>query len=563
MNGWVLPDEVLREAPTYTPRLHELADLELLLSDAYTPLTGFVGRADLISLRRNGRLADGTPWPVPVTLEVPWTLVTHLDVANPMRRVLVLTDFEGAPMAALDTVEVFPTRAGFAGVSGRVRRIGDGGHGPFRRLRRTPAEVRGSLPAGRVLGVIADQPLHRPQLAQIARATRTLAAHLLVLVPVGGAGPDGLAPEALVRCILAARDRMPSVTIVALPLASHGDDIRDAMLRTRVAAAYGVTHLLASSNSMLSGGGLRVLVPRELAYDGRDGQWRSLDDIPPRHRRLPLTDAEISDHLDRGTALPEWHTPPAVARELARARSPRRQRGLVVFFTGLSGAGKSTVARGLAETLLETGERSVTLLDGDVVRRHLSAGLGFSAQDRDANVRRIGWVAAEVARHGGLAVCCPIAPYHAARAAAREFARTAGAGFVLVYVSTPLAECERRDRKGLYAKARAGQLSGMTGVDDPYEVPADADLVLDTSSTSPGEAVTAVLRHLDPALFPQDRVLIDAHARVEIPLLGVQHVGEHRPVGLGLPRDDDVIGFYAQPTGSSLGVQENCARDRW
>jgi sulfate adenylyltransferase len=239
-----------------------------------------------------------------------------------------------------------------------------------------------------------------------------------------------------------------------------------------------------------------VLVPRELAYDSRDGQWRSRDDVPPSHRRLPLRQAEINDLLDRGAPLPEWHTPPAVARELSRERPPRRQRGLVVFFTGLSGSGKSTVARGVVEALLETGERSVTLLDGDVVRRHLSAGLTFSAKDRDLNVRRIGWVAAEVAKHGGMAVCCPIAPYDAARQAARQYARAAGAGFVLIWVSTPLEECERRDRKGLYAKARAGQITGMTGIDDPYETPGDANLVIDTSRLSVDEAVATVLRDL-------------------------------------------------------------------
>jgi sulfate adenylyltransferase len=495
-NGWVLPEEVLRDAPTYTPRPHELADLELIMSGAYAPLTGFLHRADLTSLARRGRLADGTSWPVPVTLEVPPSVVDQLDISNPLRRVLVLADAEGAPVAAVDVTESWPTRDGMVGVGGRVRRIGDGGHGAFRRLRRHPAEIRELLPPGRVLGVFIDQPLHRPQLAQLAHAARTLAGHLLVLIPVGAPSADGLSAEALVRCVLAARDRMPPATIIAVPLAAHGDEIRDALLRARVAGAYGVTHLLATGASMLSGGGPRVLVPRELAYDSRDGQWRSRDDIPPRHRRLPLHPAEISDLLDRGAPLPEWHTPPAVARELIRSRPPRRQRGLVVFFTGLSGSGKSTIARGVTEALLESGERGVTLLDGDVVRRHLSAGLGFSARDRDANVRRIGWVAAEVARHGGLAVCCPIAPYDAARQAARDFARSTGAGFVLVWVATPLAECERRDRKGLYAKARAGQLTGMTGIDDPYETPGDADLVLDTSHLTPSEAIGLVLRHL-------------------------------------------------------------------
>jgi sulfate adenylyltransferase len=495
-NGWVLPEDVLRDAPTYTPRPHELADLELIMSGAYAPLTGFLGRADLASLARTGRLADGTSWPVPVTLDVPPSVVDQLDINNPLRRVLVLADAEGAPVAAVDVTDSWPTRDGTAGIAGRVRRIGDGIHGPFRKLRRSPAEVRDLLPSGRVLGVFVDRPLHRPQLAQLAHAARTLAGHLLVLVPVGAPAADGLSAESLVRCVLAARDRMPPAAIVAVPLAAHGDEIRDALLRARVAGAYGVTHLLATGGSMMSGGGPRVLVPRELAYDSRDGQWRSRDDIPPRHRRLPLSPPEIEDLLDRGAPLPEWHTPPAVARELARSRPPRRRRGLVVFFTGLSGSGKSTVARGVVEALLETGERSVTLLDGDVVRRHLSAGLGFSAKDRDTNVRRIGWVAAEVARHGGLAVCCPIAPYDSARQAAREFARVAGAGFVLVWVATPLAECERRDRKGLYAKARAGQITGMTGIDDPYETPGDAELVIDTSQLQVTEAITTVLRHL-------------------------------------------------------------------
>jgi sulfate adenylyltransferase len=504
MNGWVLPDEVLRDAPTYTPRPYELADLELLLSGAYTPLTGFLTRADLTSQSRRGLLADGTPWPVRVTLEVPGGLVDGLELDNPLHRALILTDAEGAPVAAIDITDAWPARDGMSGVGGSVRRVGDGGHGPFQRLRRTPAEVKSLLPPGRVLGIVTDRPLHRPQLAQIAHAARTLAAHLLVLVPISEPGPDGLPPEALVRCIFAARDRMPPATLVGVPLVKRGDEIRDALVRARVAAAYGVTHLL-STGAMLSGGGPRVLVPRELAYDSRDGQWRWRDDIPPRNRRLELGQEEIDDLLDRGFPLPEWHTPPAVARELVRVRPPRRHRGLVVFLTGLSGSGKSTIARGVADELRESGDRTVTLLDGDVVRRELSAGLGFSKTDRDLNIRRIGWVAAEVARHRGVALCCPIAPYESARTAARSMATAAGAGFVLVYVATPLSVCEQRDRKGLYAKARAGQITGMTGVDDPYEEPTNADLVVDTTELSVDEAVTAVITYLTESGWVESR----------------------------------------------------------
>jgi sulfate adenylyltransferase len=495
LNGSVLPEDVLRDAPSYTPRPHELADLELLLAGAYAPLAGFLGRADLTALARRGTLADGTPWPVAVTLEIPQEMAEGLDLNDPLRRTVVLTDPEGAPVAAIEATDAWPTTDGRSAVGGPVTGMGEASQGPFQRLRRTPEEVRALLPPGRVLGVIADRPLHRPQLAQIAHAARTLAAHLLLLIPVTGPGPDGLPPEALVRTVFAARDRMPPATIVAVPLLPRSDEMRDALLRARVAAAYGVTHVL-STGDMLSGGGLRVLVPRELAYDNRDGQWRWRDDIPERFRRLAMSPAEIDDLLDRGFPLPEWHTPPAVAKELARARPPRRQRGLVVFFTGYSGSGKSTIARGLADTMRETGDRTITLLDGDVVRRELSAGLGFSKADRDRNVRRIGWVAAEVARHRGMAVACPIAPYAQARAAARTMAGEAGAGFVLVHVATPLEVCEQRDRKGLYARARAGQLRGMTGVDDPYEEPTDAELVVDTTAMSVPAAVETVLAYL-------------------------------------------------------------------
>jgi sulfate adenylyltransferase len=505
MTGWALPDEVLREAPAHAPRPRELADLELLLSGALAPLSGLPTRADLAAIARTGRLADGTAWPVPLRLDVPAALVAGLDLSNPFKRVLMLTDPEGTPFAAMDVVDAWPTGEQAVGVGGSVRRVEGPTHGTFRDLRLPPEEVRSMLPPGsRVLGVFADRPLHRPQLAQIAYAARTIAGHVLVLIPVGEPGPDGLPAEALVRTVFAARDRMPPATVVAVPLIrrrsdparqSPADDIADALLRSRVAENFGATHLLASGGQ-LSGGGPRALLPRELAYDGRDGQWRGADDIPPRHRRAALSATEINNLLDRGVTLPEWHTPPAVATQLARARPRRSARGLVVLLTGLRGSGKSTLAQGIADELTETGERTVTLIDADVARRFLTAGLGGADADRAEALRRISYVAAEAARHGGLVLCCTVAPHAASRANARQLATAAGAGFTLVHVSTPREVCEERDPRGRAARALATQLVDDTADDGVYEVPTDADIVVDNSMLSVDEAVKIVLDHL-------------------------------------------------------------------
>jgi sulfate adenylyltransferase len=238
-----------------------------------------------------------------------------------------------------------------------------------------------------------------------------------------------------------------------------------------------------------------VINAGEWAYDPRSEVWRPLALIEPGAERGELTDSELGALLDSGAEVPAWFAPPSVARELRRARPPRAERGLAIFFTGLSGSGKSTIARGLAEALTERGDRTVSLLDGDRVRQLLSAGLTFSRADRDLNIARIGYVAAEVARHGGIAICAPIAPYAQARAVARKLVTEVG-DFLLIYVSTPVEVCEARDRKGLYAKARAGLIKGFTGVSDPYEEPRDADLVLDTSAMTRDDAVSAVLKLL-------------------------------------------------------------------
>jgi len=220
--------------------------------------------------------------------------------------------------------------------------------------------------------------------------------------------------------------------------------------------------------------------------------WRPLALIEAGAERGDLSPGELGDLLDAGAQVPAWFTPPAVARELRRARPPRAERGFVLFLTGLSGSGKSTIARDLRDALAERGDRKVSLLDGDLVRQVLSAGLTFSRADRDLNIVRIGFVAAEIARHGGIAICAPIAPYAEARARVREMVSEVG-DFLLIHVATPLEVCEARDRKGLYARARAGLIDQFTGISDPYEEPTDADLTIDTSTMTRGQATSAVL----------------------------------------------------------------------
>ena len=362
-----------------------------------------------------------------------------------------------------------------------------------------------------MLAYATRRSLNRRHIGQLRHYAGQLNARLLILPLVCGPAEIVTRPEALVRAVLAARQHLPAGTLVVRAARASrrrracGRDLRAEGI---VAAAYGATHLLADSSDVtgepagtrngtltLPGVPIPVISAGEWAYDPRSEVWRPLALIEPGAEQGELTASELGALLDSGAEVPAWLAPPSVARELRRARPPRAERGLAIFFTGLSGSGKSTIARGLAEALTERGDRTVSLLDGDHVRRLLSAGLTFSRADRDLNIARIGYVAAEVARHGGIAICAPIAPYAQARAAARRMVTEVG-DFLLVYVSTPVDVCAARDRKGLYAKARAGLITGFTGVSDPYEEPRDADLVLDTSAMTRQEAVDAVLKLL-------------------------------------------------------------------
>ena len=504
MTAAILPAD-LASWPAWAPDDAQLGLLELLTAGVLAPLTGYLSSADLAAVRARGQLADGTPWPVPVTLTVPGQAVPA-EASH-----LVLQDQEGSPLAAVAITERWAADADGAMVhlAGPVTVLRAPEHGPFRALRAAPDEVRGTLGPGPVLAYATRRPLGQRHIGQLRHLASQLRARILLLPLIAGPAEVVGRPEALVRAVRAAAAQLPAATLlVPVPLPPQGDPAAQQAAQAVVAAAYGATHLLTDAGGAgvsrdrsggrwidFAGGGIELLAPGEWAYDPAAEVWRPLGLIEAGLERGELSDGELAALLDSGAEVPSWLMPAGVTAELRRARPPRSARGLVVFCTGLSGSGKSTLAKDLRDALLERGDRTVSLLDGDLVRRMLSAGLTFSREDRDLNVTRIGFVAAEVARHGGIAICAPIAPYAGARAAVRRMVAATG-DFVLVHVSTPLEVCEARDRKGLYAQARAGIIGSFTGISDPYEEPDDADLAIDTSVMSRTEAVAAVLDYL-------------------------------------------------------------------
>jgi sulfate adenylyltransferase len=357
---------------------------------------------------------------------------------------LELTDPEGVPLATFAAAPGGPAdEATGATVHGDVSALAHPQFGAFRRYHRPPGEVREKHAGTPLVAVPVSEPLTLDAIESITATAKAGQAVPLLLTLVGAGSPRGVSAPALVRATLAGAEQIPGAEVVAVAAARRDSAEEEARFRERVALAYG-------------------------------------DEV---------------FHLPTGSGL----LPVAVQQVVDRDRPPRERRGLVVFFTGFSGSGKSTLARALHDVLLERGDRTVTSLDGDVVRRHLSAGLGFSREDRETNIRRIGWVAAEVSRHGGVAICSPIAPFDSTRQEVRAMVEAAGGGFVLVHVDTPIEECERRDRKGLYAKARAGEIPDFTGISSPYEVPADATVTVDTTGRSIEDALGDVLGALRTA----------------------------------------------------------------
>jgi sulfate adenylyltransferase len=507
----------------------QLAEIELLLSGALAPLEGYLDGATHDLVLRSGALADGSACPWPLALDV------GEDFAAETRsgETIALRDPEGLLVALLDVSDVFrPSperleRALFAGppllgaepdagrdwlygerpfrLGGRLRGIEPVYHYDFASLRLPPDELRQRIARRgwrRVLAVLTRRPLGPGELALVERRARELEADVLLLAEAGMAEAGSLRYYARMRALEAALPRFgeqaAEAAIVSLPRPLGS--ARERTLRQLVARNHGATHVLllddlpdAPTEAVPEGvtavpGGRMVHVPER-------GLYCLEDECEAGDAAQPCDIGALVDRMVAGERIPEWLGWPEVVDALRRAWPPRASQGFTLFLTGLSGSGKSTIARALLGRLMEEGSRRVTLLDGDIVRKNLSSELGFSREHRDLNIRRIGFVAAEITKNGGVAICAPIAPYATTRRAVRDAVERVG-GFVEIHVATPLEVCEARDRKGLYAKARAGVIKEFTGISDPYEAPGAPELRIDTAELSPDEAAQRILLKL-------------------------------------------------------------------
>jgi sulfate adenylyltransferase len=517
-------------------------DLELLATGAFSPLSRFLGSADYDRVLSEMRLADGTLWPMPITLSVDGDapVELHRDVAlrsakNDLLAVLTVEEIypwdreEAAARIAGTTDRKHPLVAemeqwGKFHVSGPLRVLAVPSPADFRELRRTPAEVRAALDAlGRdhVVAFQTRNPMHRAHEELTRRAIDAVDGALLLHPVVGLTKPGDVDHYTRVRTYKALTERYfprDRVLLSLLPLAMRMAGPREALWHALIRRNYGASHFIVGRDHASPGSdstgkpfygpydaqelvamhrdeiGVAMVPFHELVYVVDGDRYEEASRVPPDADTRSISGTQVRDnYLAAGVPLPPWFTRPEVAAILAESHPPRHRQGVCVWFTGFSGAGKSTTAELLVALLLEHGRQS-TLLDGDIVRTHLSKGLGFSKEDRDANVLRIGFVAAEVVRHGGVAVCAAVSPYRAARDGVRALAGSDR--FIEVFVDTPLDVCESRDVKGMYAQARRGTLKGFTGIDDPYEAPLAPELVLDTTSATAEENARAIIELL-------------------------------------------------------------------
>jgi sulfate adenylyltransferase len=527
-----------------TPR--QLCDLELLATGGFSPLRGFMTHAEVASVCDGMRLPNGLLWPIPITLDVTEEVAQKVSAGDR----LALRDPEGVMLAAIRVEDIWQhdrdreasavygtssqDHPGVAHLYRRTNNVAIGGalevlrlpaQYDFPALRHTPAQVRERFARLGWTSAVAFQtrnPLHRAHYELTLRAAMELEANLLIHPVVGMTKPGDLDHYTRVRCYQKLMPHYPKHTAMLslLPLAMRMAGPREAVWHAIIRKNHGCSHFIVGRDHAGPGSdskgkpfygpydaqrllaehqdeiGIAMVPFQQMVYVEDRATYEPVDQIEEGVRTLDISGTELRRRLAQGLDIPEWFTFPEVAEELRRSYPPRSRQGFTVFFTGLSGAGKSTIARVLQVKLLEMGGRPVTVLDGDIVRTNLSSELGFSKEHRDINIKRIGFVASEITKNGGIAICAPIAPYERVRSEVRDMIGPVG-GYLLVFVATPIGVCEERDRKGLYAKARAGLIGSFTGVSDPYEEPTDADMIIDTTQLSPEEAAQRIILHLE------------------------------------------------------------------
>ena len=535
-----------REYASWDLTERQLCDIELLLNGAFSPLEGFLGKKDYESVVTKMRLASGVLWPIPVTLDVSEAFAENIQAGDR----IALRDLEGVIIATLDVSDIWiPDKKAEAEsvfgtadethpavhylnniahpvyVGGKLRGVEAPMHYDFKHLRNSPAELREQF---RKLGwrkVVAFQtrnPMHRAHQELTLRAAFDVEANLLIHPVVGVTKPGDVDHYTRVRCYEHLLGRYPEQTTMLslLPLEMRMGGPREALWHAIIRKNYGCTHLIVGRDHAGPGKDSKgndfygpydaqellkkheeeldiSMVPfRMMVYAENRAQYIPVDEASDTDNVLHISGTELRRRLAEGLEIPDWFSFPDVVAELRRTHPPRHKQGFTVFFTGLSGSGKSTIANALMVKLMETGGRAISLLDGDVVRKNLSSELGFSKEHRDLNIRRIGYVASEITKNGGIAICAPIAPYTSTRRIVRDMISPLG-GFIEIHVATPIDVCEGRDRKGLYAKARAGIIKEFTGISDPYEVPENPEMVIDTADISPDLAAHRIMLKLE------------------------------------------------------------------
>ena len=523
----------------------QICDLEMLINGGFSPLDGYLDKLNYQSVIENSRLADGTIWPIPINLDINEELADSINIGDQ----LALRDFEGVIIAILDVsdkwspdllleaklvyntedplhpaVNYLVNTSGSVYLAGKIKGVRLPMHYDYRDLRHSPKDLREifiSRGWDKIIAFQTRNPMHRAHKELVSRAALDIGGNVLIHPVVGMTKPGDIDHYTRVRCYQKVMGKFlkNEALLSLLPLSMRMGGPREAVWHAIIRKNYGCTHLIVGRDHAGPGQdsngnsfygpyeaqemvlkfsdeiGMNMVPFKLMVYVEKKNIYMPIDEVPKELNVLNISGTELRNKLDKGEEIPEWFTYSDVVDELRHSHPSKDKRGFTIFFTGLSGSGKSTIANALLVKLLEQGKRRVTLLDGDIVRINLSSELGFSKEHRDLNIQRIGFVASEITKNGGIAICAPIAPYEKIRKLNRKLISSNGA-YIEVHVSTPIETCEMRDVKGLYAKARKGIIKGFTGIDDPYEIPANPELRIDTSSISQEEAVDKVIKYL-------------------------------------------------------------------